>query len=105
MTRTRYAGPMRSLTQARRNCQRDKGGTGSRRVIPNAETTHMADKPQQPNVPGKGSKAIGLGMAFGTAAGAILGVATDKVGVWLPIGIAVGLAIGLAVARGTKGPP
>jgi hypothetical protein len=46
--------------------------------------------------------AVGLGIALGAGIGTAIGVATDNVGLWLPVGIAVGLAIGSGIAASQR---
>ena len=43
---------------------------------------------------------MGVGIALGVGLGAALGVATDDVGLWLPVGIALGVAFGAAFSAG-----
>ena len=42
----------------------------------------------------KNKKNISIGMAMGVAFGSIVGVLTDNIGLWLPVGIAIGAGIG-----------
>lgn len=39
---------------------------------------------------------IAIGMCFGVAIGSAIGIATDNIGLWIPIGLYLGLAIGSA---------
>jgi len=36
------------------------------------------------------------GLALGVAAGSVIGVLTDNIGLWIPVGIAIGAGIGMA---------
>jgi hypothetical protein len=41
------------------------------------------------------------GMLLGMAAGVVVGAATDRMGLWLPIGLVLGMFVGLVV-RGRR---
>lgn len=43
---------------------------------------------------------LALGIGVGLAIGASLGVATDDVGLWLPVGLGIGVALGAAFSAG-----
>lgn len=40
---------------------------------------------------------IAIGIGLGVAFGAIVGVLTDNIGLWLPIGVAIGAGMGVAI--------
>lgn len=42
-------------------------------------------------------KRMGLGVVFSSAVRAVLGVATDNVGLWISLGVAIGAAGGLVL--------
>ena len=42
---------------------------------------------------------VGRGMAIGIAIGTALGVATDNLGLWLPVGIAIGAGVGNSMVK------
>jgi hypothetical protein len=41
-------------------------------------------------------------MGLGIVVGAIIGILTDNVGLWLPLGIAIGAGVGVSRARSKK---
>ena len=51
---------------------------------------------------GRRPSGIGKGLAIGTAIGVVLGVSTNNIGLWLPVGIGCGLAIGSGFERRNK---
>jgi len=42
---------------------------------------------------------IGSGMAIGIAIGTAIGVATDNLGLWLPVSIAIGAGVGNSLMK------
>jgi len=47
----------------------------------------------------KNERPLALGMAFGVAAGSVIGVLTDNIGLWIPVGLAIGAGIGVAIRK------
>lgn len=45
------------------------------------------------------AKAMSIGVGVGLAIGAVIGLATDNIGLWLPVGVALGAGLGAAMAR------
>jgi len=70
-------------------------------------TTPGSTSPGPDFTPGSDSKkpvvrGIGPSLAIGAGIGTAVGVASDNIGLWLPVGIAVGLALGVAMAQRSK---
>ena len=47
-------------------------------------------------------KETSTAMGLGIVVGAIIGILTDNVGLWLPLGIAIGAGVGVISARSKK---
>lgn len=45
---------------------------------------------------------MGQAVAFGIALGTLVGIITDNLGLWLPVGIAIGAGIGQTRSRQSK---
>jgi hypothetical protein len=50
----------------------------------------------------KNEKKIGLGRAFGVAAGSVIGVLTHNLALWISLGIAIGAGIGISLNQKQK---
>ena len=44
--------------------------------------------------------APGVGLALGIVIGSVIGVATDNIGLWIPIGVATGAGVGTSIGAG-----
>ena len=59
-------------------------------------TTMQRPSPKKKS-PNRLAYGTSLGLAFGAAIGAAIGVATNNIGLWLPIGTATGCTLGIAI--------
>ena len=59
----------------------------------------MNDPKQNDNRKKSPSANMPIGMCMGAGVGTVLGIFTNNLGLWLPIGVACGMSLGLGLSR------